>query len=152
MKLSNERHNLFDIVFKLVSGIFILVAFIIGLSQFKFESKLEFKKIYFTNQISYINELTEVTSELCNPFLESEDEDLLIKSFRSLYYGKMEYYLDNKALKDEIEHFNSIVTYIENGKTIFRGGGATNHATKESAKEIAKLAKKYVDELYGLQH
>ncbi len=153
MKLSNEHHNLFDIVFKLTSGIFILVAFLIGLNQFKFQSELEFKKIYFTNQVSYINDLIEVTSKLCHPFLEAKEEASLIKNFRSLYYGKKEAYLDesysvSKKLIEEIDNFKLITKFIENDETEFNGG-ATNDAAKKSAKEISNLAKKYVDEIYN---
>lgn len=151
LEISDQKHNLWDLIFKFGSGIFVLIAFCIGLKQFKVSSELEFKKIYYTNQIQYVNELIATTSELCKDGLSDTKTDSLTNQFRSLYYGKVDFYLNNGDLKTAITEFSDVADFNSSKITTYKNA-STKGVLKEKARKIAQLAKQYIDKLYEVHY
>lgn len=148
---SDVRYNTLDLFFKVIAGVFILVGFYFGLKQFKISSESEYKKIYYTNQIQYINHLIETTSELCKDSLTKSQLDSLSNNFRSLYYGKAEFYLDDGKLKTAISVFSTLVDYRNSGITKVPDGAPSIGRIKEQARSIAQLAKEHIDNIYKVK-
>lgn len=149
-EITEGRYHLLDIIAKVVSGVFVAAVFAYGICQFKTQNEIESKRIYFDKQIGYLNDLVTVTSDLSVSYPQNVDS--LIRKFRSLYHGKMNFFVggknfENQALIGSIKKFNDIANSIEAGQAQYNGQITVVEA-KKCSDEIGANAKKLIDKLY----
>ena len=119
-----------------------------GLKQFKTQNEVENKRIFYDKQIEYINDLVSVTAELSTPY--PNERDTLISKFKSLYHGKLQFYVSDDTLIKFVTELNDICYFIEAGQQTYQGK-PTVQAAQEFAQKIGRQSKKIIDKLYEVE-
>ena len=85
---------------EVITPILTLAAIIVGINQYNKNSEMEFRKNFFTQQISVYDQLVEITGRIANyeiDSLENNEFQSQCKKLTDLYYGKLNIYQDNSV-------------------------------------------------------
>ena len=149
--MTDNQHNLFDAIFKIVSAFAVIYTFYVGLKQFEVQTEIDKTKVFYEKQMEYINDLVSVTSELSLRTLKRNQRDSLNKKFSSLYNGKLQFYVSDPDLINTVTEFRhaSVTLSIDTQLTYLKRDKFG--VAKELSINIGNYAKTFIDSLYNVQ-
>jgi hypothetical protein len=141
LELNEGQHNFVDVALKAIGGLLAIIAFFIGLNQFKITKEREYELEFYKNEIQVMNKIVEITSNLATYPTDS------IK-FRQAYLELLEmrngkqYLFTEREIDDLLGEFYSMTeTYRTHSPAYTQGD------LQSKSYDIAIACKKRIDEL-----